>query len=159
MINETLAAWRINQGLNLRLIDGISDAGMQCTLSQRGGRNVVRQLTHLQYVRVHQLSRRAKRLAEGATVFATNDEPDRKALTAALADSSERIEEWLRLASEGAKGVRVMPSGLVATAGYLISHESHHRGSILLTLKQCGEPLDRTLRDSMWGEWGKAPSE
>jgi len=152
MIEEIVEAWRINNRVNLRLVEHISDAGMRCTLSKRGGRNVVRQLTHLQYVRVYQLNHRAKPLAKGARTFESHEEPDRRTLTTALNDSSQRIEQWIRLASEGAPGIRTLRPGLVPTVGYLIAHESHHRGSILLTLKQCGHPLDKDVRFGIW-DW------
>ena len=38
--------------------------------------------------------------------------------------------------------------------GYFISHESHHRGSIMLTLKQSGERIPDTVKWGLW-EWGK----
>ncbi len=154
MIEELLEAWRINNRVNLRLIESIGDAGMRCTLSKRGGRNVVRQFTHLHYVRVFQLTRRAKALAKGACHFATHDEPDQSTLMAALHDSSQRIEKWIRLAHEGVPGIRTQKRGLVPTVAYLIAHESHHRGSVLLTLKQSGHPVDKSIRDGIW-DWNK----
>ena len=53
MTDQILEALRINNRINLRLIERISDEGMRCTLSKRGSRNVVRQFAHLHYVRVH----------------------------------------------------------------------------------------------------------
>ena len=41
MTQQILEAWRINQRVHLRLIEKISDARMRCSLSRRGGRNVV----------------------------------------------------------------------------------------------------------------------
>ncbi|MFQ5704240.1 MAG: hypothetical protein ACE5HT_09475 [Gemmatimonadales bacterium] len=35
-----------------------------------------------------------------------------------------------------------------------VAHESHHRGSILLTLKQCGHGLDKTTRYAIW-DWDR----
>ena len=154
MLEEVIAAWQINQRANIYLIEHISDAGLRCTLSVRGGRNVVRQFAHLQYVRVYQLKKRARRLAEGRREFATSEEPSRRVLAAALNDSAVAIEEWFRLAAAGTPGVRVMKRGLVPTLGYLIAHESHHRGSILLTLKQCGHPLDPASRYALW-DWDR----
>lgn len=154
MIDEVVEAWRINHRVNRRLIEGISDTGMRCTLSKRGGRNVVRQFTHIHYVRLFQLKRRAKALAERARTFETQEVPGRSALVAALEDSSRRIEKWIRLAGEGVTGIRTFKRGLVPTVGYLISHESHHRGIILLTLKECGEPVDKRIRDGIW-DWNR----
>lgn len=155
MREELVTAWRINQKLLLKLIDAIPAAGMGDTLSERGGRDVARQLAHLHYVRIHQLRNRARSLAAGATLFDPKESPSKKELEAALADSSRRIEEWI--ARMGEKGFRGMKSGAAATVAYLISHESHHRGAILLTLKQRGHPVDAKTRMELWGDWAKEP--
>jgi len=78
----------------------------------------------------------------------------RHTLAAALRDSAERIEQLIRLASEGAPGARTFERGLVPYVAYFIAHESHHRGSILLTLKQRGHAVDKTIRDTIW-DWDR----
>jgi uncharacterized damage-inducible protein DinB len=154
MREELITAWRINQMILLGLIDAISAEGMASTLSTRGGRNVARQLAHIQYVRVHQLKSRAKTLAEGARLFDPKESPSKNDLKAALKDSSTRVEEWI--SRMGEPGFRSMKGGPATTLAYLVSHESHHRGSILLTLKQCGQSIDAKAAMALWGDWGKS---
>ena len=36
---------------------------------------------------------------------------------------------------------------------YFISHESHHRGSIMLSLKLSDHPVDKKVEYGLW-EWG-----
>lgn len=160
-LDAILEAWRTNQRINLKLIGEIGDEGMRCTLSSRGGRDVCRQFAHLHNVRVWHLEARAKALAKGARKFATKEAPSRRELVAALEDSARRIEELFRRAGEPAsakaaagKPARVFKRGLVQTLSYFVAHESHHRGNILLTLKQCGHPVDQTTRYAIW-DWDR----
>lgn len=154
LLDEVLEAWRINNRINLKLITAISDAGMKCTLSQRGGRNVVRQFAHMHNNRIWHLQKRAMKLAEGATLFATHDEPGRRVLTAAFKDSGARIEQLIQLVHKGAPGVRAFKRGLVPYVAYFIAHDSHHRGNIILTLKQSGHGLSSPLKYSIW-DWDR----
>jgi uncharacterized damage-inducible protein DinB len=154
MLDELVEAWRINNRVNLRLLEAIGEDALLDTLSRRGGRNVAREFAHVQFVRAFQLRKRAKSLASGVRVFAPASSPGRGALKAALEDSALRIERWIRLAAEGAPGVRTIKRGLVPLVAYLISHESHHRGRILLTLKVCGHPVPPAIRNGIW-DWDR----
>lgn len=153
-LEQILEAWRTNNRIGLFLIDHISDEGMKCTLSKRGGRNVVRQFCHLHNVRVWHLESRAKDLAKSLHKFETHDEPDKKTLKKHFVASSERIETFLTECLAGKPKRRGFKKGVIANLSYFIAHDSHHRGNILLTLKECGQNLDQKTRYAIWN-WDK----
>jgi uncharacterized damage-inducible protein DinB len=153
-VQQLMETWRTNNRINLFLIDRISDAGMKCTLSQHGGRNVVRQFCHIHNARVWHLENRARDLSKGLYKFETHEEPGKSRLKDCLSASAKQIEVFLKEAAGGLPRRRTLKKGVIAGLGYLIAHESHHRGSILLTLKQCGHKVDAETGWAIW-EWDK----
>jgi len=154
MVEELLEAWRTNNRIHLFLIDHISDEGMLCTLSKRGGRDVVRQFAHIHNVRVAHLENRAKALAQGLPKYETQDRPDREHLKASLTTSAQRIEQLIEGVVSGQGKYRTFKKGLIPYIAYFIAHESHHRGSILLTLKECGHKVDQATAYAIW-DWDR----
>lgn len=158
MNSELLTAWESNNRINLFLLDHISEEGLRCTLSSRGGRDVARQFAHIHDVRLYHLEKRAPPLAEGLEKFARKGaakvSPDREALKAALEESGEAVGRFLAGVAEGAPKHRGFKKGLFTTLSYFVAHESHHRGSILLTLKQSGHGLSRDVAYAIW-DWDR----
>ena len=152
MRDELIEAWRTNQRINLLLIEKISAAGMKCTLSKRGGRDVARQFAHLHNVRVWQLEKRAKDLSDGLTTFKGKGSPTKAQLKKALNASAKAVETFLVDVLEQKPKRRGMKKGIFTTLAYFIAHESHHRGNMLLTLKERGEKLDKAVEYSIW-DW------
>ena len=153
-LEQLLETWRTNNRISLFLIDHISDEGMKCTLSKRGGRNVVRQFCHLHNVRVWHLENRAKDLAKGLHKFDTHEEPDKKTLKQHFMASGKRIETFLTECLAGKPKRRSLKKGVIANLGYFVAHDSHHRGRLLLPLKECGHNLDQNTRYAIWN-WDK----
>lgn len=148
---ELLEAWRTNHRINRMLLDAISDAGLRCTLSTRGGRDVARQLAHLHDVRVWHLQKRARDLAEGLDTFASKVSPERSELEAALDASADAVGTFLVDVLGGVPKRRGFRKGIFTTLSYFVAHEAHHRGSILLTLKQRGHMPPREVTMGIWG--------
>ncbi len=153
MRDQLIEAWRTNNRINLYLLERISDEGLACTLSTRGGRDVARQFAHLHDVRVWHLESRAKVLAEGLPKFAkkgSKRSPSREELIEAMTASAAAIETFLGDVFDGEPKRRGFKRGIFTSLSYFVAHESHHRGNILLTLKQCGHNIDADSRYAIW---------
>jgi uncharacterized damage-inducible protein DinB len=151
LLSEILDAWGVNNRINLLLIEHTSDDGMAATLSKRGGRDVSRQLAHMHMVRVSWMENaKADDIAESLPRFASRDHPSRAALTKAFRASGDAMTGYLEDLATGRRVSAAHKRGVGMFFSYLIAHEAHHRGSILLTLKQSGHKLDESLR---WGIW------
>ncbi|NOT51824.1 MAG: hypothetical protein HOP10_11175 [Chitinophagaceae bacterium] len=147
-------AWQIHNKMNLLLIDNITDAGMQKTLSARGGRTIYQQLIHIHNVRIQWLEICAKDIFKKYKVLDKEAVVNKKELCNALEGSAKGIEELLSRSWDDAGRVKGFKKGVISFFGYFISHESHHRGNILVTLKQCGEKIPDAVKQGLW-EWGK----
>jgi uncharacterized damage-inducible protein DinB len=123
-------------------------------MSQRGGRTVGQQLAHLHNVRVDWLGVCAPERARDQKKIDAKQPLGRKSLTDRLAGSCEAVAAMvLDSAADGGK-LRGFKRGVVVLTGYLIAHDAHHRGNILLTLKLSGHPVREDVRYGLW-EWGK----
>ncbi|MFI5132079.1 MAG: DinB family protein [Chitinophagales bacterium] len=153
MKEQLLETWRINNRMNLLLVDNITDEGMNKTLSPRG-RTIYLQFVHIQNVRINWLEVCAPDVFKKHSPLKKEEIFNRKGLRRAFEESANGIEElFARSWDEGGK-VKNFKKGLLPLAGYFISHESHHRGSIMLTLKQTGEKIPDAVKWGLW-EWGK----
>ncbi len=154
MLEDLLEAWRTNNRINLYLIDRISEEGMRCTLAKRGGRDVARQFAHMHNVRVSHLEVRAKDLAQGLVKFESKEHPARERLKEALTGSGAAMEAFPTGVLAGEPKRRGFRKGVFTTLSYYVAHESHHRGSILLTLKECGHKVDQEAQYAIW-DWDR----
>ncbi len=151
MREELLEAWMTNHRINVCLLEALTDEGLGSTLSARGGRDVARQFAHLHNVRIWHLEKRAKDLAAGLETFESKYSPSKLELLDALSGSTDAVGTFLVDVLEGVPKRRGFKKGVFTTLAYFVAHESHHRGSILLTLKQCGHMPPKNVVYGLWG--------
>ena len=154
MKEQLMEAWHTHNKMNYLLIDNTSDAGMQKSLSTRGGRTVYLQWVHIHIVRMQWLEICAKDIFKKYKVLDKDASFDKKALKKYLEDSARGVEELLARSWDDGGKVKGFKKGVIPMLSYFISHESHHRGNILLTLKQSGEKIPDAVKWGLW-EWGK----
>jgi uncharacterized damage-inducible protein DinB len=139
-IEQVLDSWRVHNDINLLLIGAISDKGFAAVPPGSRGRDLARQLMHMHNVRVQWLQSSAKAETRGLTIYGREEELTREQMQDALRQSGAAVETFLRcLLKEG--NSRFFGGGPLRSMSYLISHESHHRGQIALTLKLNGVRL------------------
>ena len=151
MIEQVLSTWQIHNRINLYLLDAISEEHLN-DVSASKGRTVGEQLAHMHNVRLMWIKASAPELMDGLEKLEKGEGITKASLTKAFTESSAAIERMLQNGFEQnkIKGMKPYPMTFL---GYLISHESHHRGQITMSLKQAGHNLDKKILFGMW-EWG-----
>lgn len=151
-VDQLLDAWRIHNRIHLYLLDALADSALH-TQSGGKGRTVGDVFAHIHNVRLMWLQAAAPDLMEGLSKLEKVRCTEKPAIVESLVVSGAAIENLLRRSFETGGNVKGFKPSATAFLGYLISHESHHRGQITLMLKDSGSPLDAKTDYGMW-EWG-----
>ena len=154
MKEQLVEAWRTNNKMNILFIDSVSDEGMQKTLSTRGGRKIYQQLVHVHNVRMSWLEITAKDIFKKYKLLDKEAPYNKKKLRSAFEESGKAIEEFIDRSWDDGGKVRSFKKGLIPFIAYLLTHEGHHRGNAMLTLKQSGVKVPDSLKWGLW-EWDK----
>ncbi|MDP8205078.1 MAG: hypothetical protein P9L92_00300 [Candidatus Electryonea clarkiae] len=112
--------------------------------------DVGQQLAHVYRVRRTKLEQGDKELAKTLPEITREHGHDKTILIDGFERSGEAIAELIRrsMAKEGK--VKGFKRGIVALTGYFIAHDAHHRGQILLTLKQAKVKFSPNARMALW---------
>ena len=151
MEEQLLETWNIHNRINFYLLAALAPEVLG-VVSPLKGRTVFQLFAHMHNVRLLWLKSAAPELLEGLEKLEGNTGAPEQ-IQAALQASGLAVEALLRNSFAAGGRVKGFKPHAVGFLGYLISHESHHRGQMTLTLKSLGCPLDNKTDFGMW-EWG-----
>ena len=147
-----LETWDIHNRINLYLLSAIEPEHLR-DVSASGGRNVGGQFAHLHNVRLMWLKQAGPELYGKLQKVEKEDAIDKQLLHRSISDSGLAMNLLLRKGLEAGGKLKGFKPHVAAFLGYLIAHESHHRGQIALSLKQSSHPVSKKVLFGIW-EWG-----
>jgi uncharacterized damage-inducible protein DinB len=151
MADSIVETWQIHDRINRYLLEAIPEEALSAFLTPKF-RSVFKIFAHIHNVRLMWLKASAPELLDGV-VKIDADTGSKVELDEALKASGLSIGQLLEKAVAAGGKIKGFKPHSTAFLGYLISHESHHRGQIGWTLKGAGLPLDKKVAFGLW-EWG-----
>lgn len=150
-MNPLIETWEINEKINELLLQAVKENQLTDRSAMKG-RSVGEQFAHIHNVRLMWLKVASPSLFENQKKFEKEEPITKAALVYCLKESTTAMSSLLQqgFSTGKIKGFKPHPEAFL---GYLIAHEAHHRGQIILILKESGHLPDKKVLYGLW-EWG-----
>jgi uncharacterized damage-inducible protein DinB len=159
-LTQVLDTWRVNDSVTQALLRAIPERGLLAVPLASRGRNVGEMLRHLQRVRAAWLGFNRHPGAKALEMFRRHRKgtsPRKADLLRAFRISGRAVERYLHARLTSGRRVQFFGGKALRWLAYMIAHESHHRGQILLALKQNGMRMpDPVAINEVWMRWYRA---
>jgi len=149
-----LHGWKINNLVDIKLLNTL----VPTIWSQRVPgyqRKTVRMIgAHMHNCRCYWIKVLGRKWKIKAPTSVNEHQVSTEELITALNKSSKAMEELLRTGLQNQDTLPGFPLGAVHFAQYMISHEAHHRGQLIMASRQLGHPLPVNESGKLW-QWSR----
>lgn len=152
MSEPLVETWQIHNRIHLYELDALAPKAL-AGVSLSKGRSVAQVFAHIHNVRLDWLQAAAPERMTGLSKIDKENAADKTLLKKSLSASGDAIAALIEASIARGGQVKGFKPHVIAFVGYLISHESYHRGEVGIILAQSGNPLDKKIAYGMW-EWG-----
>jgi uncharacterized damage-inducible protein DinB len=147
-----LETFAINEKANQLMLANVADAAWRAPGPKGKGRTIAGIASHIHNVRLMWLAA-ADRSAKLPTKL-DDEKVSQREVMEALAKSAIELRKLIQKGLDDPVGkVPNFKPDVVAFVGYLIAHDSHHRGQIGMLARQVGHPIPPKGGFGLW-EWG-----
>jgi uncharacterized damage-inducible protein DinB len=147
--DAVLRSFAIHNRIHLYLLNAVSPEAWNAPPPGGKGRTLAALIAHVHSVRLMWLKAAGvKALPASLEKTASIDEAKQ-----ALEASAAAMHQMLSTTLLGDARIPGFKPDAWAFVAYLIAHEAHHRGQMLLLARQLGQPIDKSTSFGLW-EWG-----
>lgn len=145
-------AWDRSNQVTIRLLEEIPEHYLSVKPSY-GGRSVGAQFSHMNNVRVQWLNAIDPVRYTGLILLQKDDHTYKSKIAEALRISSDRTGDLIDQSIRTDMKVKGFKNGINSFLFYLVSHDSHHRGQVITTLKSAKLILDSKFLFDLWNSY------
>ena len=144
-----LRSFAIHNRIHLYLLDAIPAETWLAAPPGGKGRTAAAMVAHIHGVRLMWLKVAGVKLLPEPLQKTASIAEAKKALAASAAAIHAMLEPKLK----GDARISGFKPDAWAFVSYLIAHEAHHRGQMMMLARQVGHPIDKSTSFGLW-EWG-----
>lgn len=157
--DSVLAAWRTSCLVTAGLIEGLPTPLWGASIPGIAPRRTIRSMAaHLHNARSRWIRTLGTEFGITAPRLVDRNKVTRRGLQAALKKSGLGIERLLRLGFDSGGEIpaakayvwRNLPLDVGHVLAYFVAHEAHHRGQLVMAVRQLGVRLQREVTNGLW---------
>lgn len=154
LADEVLRCWKINNKVDIILFRALPADIWPMKIPGYQHKTVRMMGAHFHNSRCGWIGQLGRKWKIVAPTPVDNKEVSVRELIAALNESSDTMLELIATGLDNKNRLPGFPPGAVQFMHYMVAHEAHHRGQLIMASRQLGYPFPAPVMGKLW-QWSK----